>query len=281
MALKRIWIPSPCYSGRNYNDVRVIVMHTAEGARTYQDLGHYFQNAANQVSSHTGLDDTLGTIGEYVSRGNKAWTQANYNPYAVAAELCGFAAWTTDQWKNQHHNMLVNAADWIREECGKAGIPIDRLTDSQAQGNGRGCCQHINLGAGGGGHVDCGPGFPFDYVINLALGNAPDSTPKADECEDDGMFYLQFGVNADGTIRNDSSIVFTNDQKDGKHRIRFGCRVTQTLRVDPTVGPSWSATIGYQDAEGLTIPRDCNSAVIHVDEPCDLREPIAVSIGKQ
>ena len=168
MALNRIWIPSPCYHGRNINGVRLIVLHTAEGARTYQDLGHFFQNYNNQVSSHVGIDDTKGKIGEYVSRGNAAWTQANYNNVAVAAELCGFASWTTAQWKNDHANMLWNCAQWIAEEAKKLDIPITKLNDSQAQGSGRGVCQHKNLGAGGGGHVDCGSGFPMDYVLDMA-----------------------------------------------------------------------------------------------------------------
>jgi hypothetical protein len=177
MALIREWMPSPCYTGRYGNTVRLIVLHTAEGARTIESLGNFFSNYGNQVSSHTGADDQLGRIGEYVTRGNSAWTAANYNYQAVQLELCGFAAWTRDEWMNQHHNMLRNAADWIREESGKFGIPITKLNDSQAQGNGRGVCQHINLGAGGGGHVNCGPGFPMDYVLDMAKSTtAPPAT---------------------------------------------------------------------------------------------------------
>ena len=284
MPLKRVWIPSPNYyvgnSGR-----RLLVIHSTEGITHWRDLGIFFQDGNRGASSHTGIDNfDKGTIGEYVARSNAAWTSANANGVAVQAELCAPSGasdnWSRDKWMSQTV-MLQNCADWLREESEATGIPLTILTPGQAQGSGRGVCQHADLGSWGGGHHDCGKNFPIDYVVNLALGTTPATKPKTDECEDDSMFYLKFGVNADGTIRNDSSVVFTNDQKDGKHRIRFGCRVTQTLRVDPTVGPSWSATIGYQDAEGLTIPKDCNSAVIHVDEPCDLREPIAVSIGKQ
>jgi N-acetylmuramoyl-L-alanine amidase len=277
MALRRIWIPSPCYHGRNIGGVRLIVLHTAEGARTIEDLGHFFQNYNNQVSSHVGADDQLGKIGEYVSRGNAAWTQANYNNVAVALELCGFASWSESTWKNQHHNMLRNCADWIAEESKKLGIPITRLNNSQAQGNGRGVTQHINLGAGGGNHVDCGSGFPMDYVLNLAKGGAAEST-TGDEGED--VFYLQFAVNDDGTINNDSSLSFTNEQADGKHRVRFSCRVPQHVRVDNYVGATFEADLDYGTTQGYHIPKDCKGAVVHIDPPCDLREPIAVSIGR-
>src|SRR5262249_50308412 len=142
MALKRVWMPSPCYSSRGGAGVRLIVLHTAEGATTIESLGGGFGNSANQVSSHTGADDKPNTVGEYVKRGNKAWTAANANPVAVQIEACGFAKWSTSEWKNKHPTMLDNIAKWIAEESKNYGIPITELSASQAQGSGRGVCQH-------------------------------------------------------------------------------------------------------------------------------------------
>jgi len=170
MALKRVWIPSPNYSSRGGAGIRLIVLHTAEGARTIESLGSFFGNSSAQVSSHTGADDKQNTVGEYVKRGNKAWTSANANPVAVQIELCGFAAWTKSQWQNEHRNMLDNCAKWIAEESKALGIPIKRLSPSEAQGSGRGVCQHVDLGAWGGSHHDCGPGFPMDEVLKMAGG---------------------------------------------------------------------------------------------------------------
>jgi hypothetical protein len=172
MALKRIWMPSPNYSSRGGASVRLIVLHTAEGARTIESLGNFFASSSAGVSSQVGTDDTPNTVGEYVSRGNKSWTQSEFNPQATSNELCGFASWSTSEWKNNHHTMLENCAKWIAEEAAHFNIPIVKLTASQAQGSGRGVCQHIDLGARGGGHVDCGSGFPYDYVLDLAKGGA-------------------------------------------------------------------------------------------------------------
>jgi len=172
MALNRVWIPSPNYSSRGGSGVRLIVLHTAEGSRTYQSLGSYFGSSSSQVSSHVGIDDTANTVGEYVSRSNKAWTAANANPVAVQAELCAFAAWDNAEW-HRHPNMLTNTATWIREEASAFGIPMVRLTPQQAQGGGRGICQHVDLGSWGGGHVDCGTAFPMDEVIAQAGGSSP------------------------------------------------------------------------------------------------------------
>lgn len=173
MALQRKAIPSPNYSSRGGSSVRLIVLHTAEGSTTIESLGNFFANPSSQVSSHTGIDDKAGVIGEYVRRDYKSWTAANANPVAVQTELCGFASWSTAEWTNNHANMLNNCAQWIAEEAATFGIPIVKLTASQAQGGGRGVCQHRDLGSWGGGHSDCGNGFPMDHVLSMASGGAP------------------------------------------------------------------------------------------------------------
>jgi hypothetical protein len=151
--------------------VRLIVLHTAEGARTYQELGNFFSNPASGVSSHVGIDDTPGIVGEFVRRDYKSWCQANANPYSVAAELCAFAAWSPEEWQ-LHPQMLANCAAWVAEEADYFGIPLVALTPAQAQGGSAGVCQHVDLGSHGGGHWDCGPGFPMAQVIDMACGGA-------------------------------------------------------------------------------------------------------------
>src|SRR4029077_4194078 len=127
MALKRVWIPSPDYSSRGGASVRLIVLHTAEGARTIESLGSFFQGDVS-ASSQVGTDDKDNTIGEYVSRSNKSWTQSEVNPAATSNELCGFASWSTDEWRNNHAKMLENCAKWIAEEAAHFDIPITRLS---------------------------------------------------------------------------------------------------------------------------------------------------------
>jgi hypothetical protein len=148
---------------------RLLVIHSAEGARTYQELGNFFASPSSGVSSHVGIDDTLGTIGAYVRREYKAWTQGNANPVSVSVELCAFAAWSTAEW-NKHPAMLDNCAKWLAEEAAHFGIPLVKLNASQAQGSGRGVCQHRDLGTWGGNHSDCGNGFPIDDVLAMATG---------------------------------------------------------------------------------------------------------------
>jgi hypothetical protein len=176
VTLKRVAIPSPNYSSRGGATVTTLVLHTAEGATTYQSLGSYFASPASQVSSHVGIDSTPGTVGEYVQRPGKAWTAAGANSWACQAELCAFAAWTAADWA-AHPTMLATTAAWLAEEAAHFAIPLVALTPAQAQNPGvRGVCEHVDLGQMGGGHHDCGSAFPLAQVIAMAAG-APAPTP--------------------------------------------------------------------------------------------------------
>jgi len=165
MTLRRVWIPSPNYSSRGGSGVRLVIIHTAEGATDFRSLGAYFSNPSAGVSSHVGIDDEAGVIGEYVKRDSKSWTSGNANPYSVNCETTGFAAWGPKEWE-QHGNMLDNTARWIAEECKRYGIPIQKLSAAQAS-SGRGVCGHVDV-SGPGGHWDPGPDFPWDKVIAAA-----------------------------------------------------------------------------------------------------------------
>ena len=171
MTLAREWIPSPNYSSRS-GAVRLIVVHTAEGSTTYESLGNYFASSSAGVSSHVGIDDKRGKIGEYVKRPNKAWTQGDFNSQSVSVELCAFAKWSSSTWKS-HDAMLWNVAEWIAEEAKHFGIPIRKLSPAQAQdGHTKGVCGHVDLGSAGGGHWDPGEGFPWELVLQRAAGGA-------------------------------------------------------------------------------------------------------------
>jgi hypothetical protein len=207
------------------------VLHTAEGALTYQSLGNFFANPSSGVSSHVGIDDAPGVVGEYVRRQDKAWTQGNANPYSVAAELCAFASWSSAEWA-RHPVMLENTAAWVAEECAAFGIPLRKLSPGEAQGSSAmGVCQHADLGASGGGHWDCGPGFPMDEVLRMAAGTA--AAPAEEESEDmiasttgdgywtattDGAVYAfgdaQFAGNAHGKVTG-RIVGITGRDKDG------------------------------------------------------------------
>ena len=184
MALTRIWRPSPHNSGRS-GSVRLIVLHTTEGATTIESLANWFANPSAQVSSHVGADNhRQGTIAEYVKRDRAAWAQGNYNGVSVCIEMCTPAGaangWSRDYWLSKQGWMLDNTAAWIAEEAKIYGIPIVKLSASQATGGGRGLCGHVDLRPQD--RTDPGKGFPWDYVIAKATrGQAADQLARAAE----------------------------------------------------------------------------------------------------
>jgi N-acetylmuramoyl-L-alanine amidase len=171
MTLTRAPIPSPNYSSRGGAPVRLIVIHTAQGALSFQELGNFFSNPGSGVSSQVGIDDTPGVVGEYVRRDYKSWCAAAFNPEATQAELCAFAEWSPAEWAD-HPQMLINTAAWVAEEAWYFGIPLVVLTPEQAQGGAAGVCGHGDLGQAGGGHWDPGPSFPMAAVVEAARSGA-------------------------------------------------------------------------------------------------------------
>ena len=176
-------ISSPNRSARGSTPVRLVVIHTAEGALDVTALGNYFSQSAVQVSSHVGIDDHGQE--QYVPYTEAAWTVRSANAISDNAELCGFAAWTRQQWLTDHHPMLVNTAGWIRERCAARNIPLVKLTPAQVGAGQAGVCGHIDwtLGAHDGTHTDPGPGFPWDVVMQLA--GAPAPSPSEDDLTPD------------------------------------------------------------------------------------------------
>lgn len=246
MTLTRVQIPCSNHSPRGGSAVRLIVLHTTEGALSYQSLGNFFigsTSGPNPTSSHVGIDDTPNTVGEYVQRSQMSWTAGNANPVAVQAEMCtpsGAAAnWTTADW-NAHPTMLANCAAWIAEEAAHFSIPLVKLTAQQAQTDGRGVCQHRDLGAWGGGHYDCGDGFPIDDVIALAQG---DDMPLSDADKQ----WISQTIHAQvldivrsdefkGRVRDGSQLIIPTDQFKNTVRDQANSVATTWVRSDEFKG---------------------------------------------
>jgi N-acetyl-anhydromuramyl-L-alanine amidase AmpD len=139
---------------------RIIVLHTTEGHNRpglsdLQGLASFFDSPNNQVSSHI-ANDAEGHDARMVPDERKAWTQAAFNSVSLSIEQIGQAAQT--EWNDAQ---LDNTARWIAHWSKKWGIPITHSTD-------HGVCQHSDLGAKGGGHHDCGQGYPFARVLAKA-----------------------------------------------------------------------------------------------------------------
>lgn len=162
---------------RGTRPVSLLVLHSAEGARTAESLGSYFYRPDIMASSHVGIDDTH--ILQYVPYERSAWTVRSGNPISDNAELCGFAAWSRDVWLNEHRGMLDLAAGWLSARAHARGIPLSKLTPAQVGANAWGVIGHVDwtYGKHDGTHTDPGGNFPWDYVMGQAGGWTPPAPP--------------------------------------------------------------------------------------------------------
>lgn len=250
MALSRVWTPSPNYSSGSTK--RLIVIHTMEGftgPNGAYDCAKYFQGNVG-TSSQVCIDNNRGTIWECVNRANGAWTQCNYNSVSVSMEQCGYASWSTDKWLSERNNQLHNVADWIAEEAAKFGIPITRLSASQAQSGGRGICGHSDLGSSGCGHSDPGSGWPWNEVLAWAKGGGTTTPPP--EGDEELMAHV-------AAARYAGHLYLAGVAVDGKVKFWIG---GSWINVDPTqsgaklgsasldIDDDGNAVIGYVNGAG-------------------------------
>lgn len=167
-------IPTDNHSSRGGARVRLVVLHTTEGARDVDDLGAYFQQVDN-VSYHAGFDDQR--METYVPYSEASWSIRNGNPISDNAAFCAFSAWPRDEWL-RHARMLELGAQWVAERVVARGlpIPIRRLSVAETSAAVRdpdhpgGVIMHrdYTYATGDGTHTDCGDGLPWDVILNTS-----------------------------------------------------------------------------------------------------------------
>lgn len=181
------------FSERGSRPVSLIVIHTAEGARTAAALGAYFIRADVQASSHVGIDGS-STL-QYVPYDKAAWTTRSANPISESAEMCAFARWTRDQWLSvgvvdgvvNPRAMVSRAAAWARSRALARGIPLARLTPVQVGQNAWGLIDHYawTIGKKDGTHTDVGGNFPWDvFMQEVTAGAEGELVATAKEIDD-------------------------------------------------------------------------------------------------
>ena len=157
------------YSSRGGADVRLGIVHTAEGSRTNKSLANFFNNGGVKASSHASVDDS--GLARLVPEIYSAWTASKANPVATQIEICGFARWSVTEWL-QHAVMLEYLARWMAAVSVYHDIPLVRVRASQVR-TGRGFCMHhdITIGWPTGSHTDCGAAFR-DVIFDRCLERA-------------------------------------------------------------------------------------------------------------
>lgn len=131
------------------------------GMRDIDAVINWFDNPDAECSAHI-INDREGHDARAVRDADKAWACADYNARSLNLEQVeNDVGRTRAEWLTSSARQLENTAHWVAFWSHKYEIPLTHRV-------GRGVCQHSDLGEAGGGHVDCGKGYPIDRVIARA-----------------------------------------------------------------------------------------------------------------
>lgn len=184
------FIPPAAYGAGRPAPPRVIVVHYTAGAErstSAEDGAAYDQRRSDGTSTHYFCDSDSVVQCVYTwDRANAAlW---NGNRIGIQYELCGTVQ-SRQQWLDAPSSAtLTNAARQIARDCAKYKIPIRKLTYQQVAAGESGICAHADITraypADGGDHMDPGPEFPWDVLLQRIV-QAAASGATATALEDD------------------------------------------------------------------------------------------------
>lgn len=135
-------VPTPNYSATPIRH-DLVICHRTEGG--YAGAVAWLCDRRANASAHLVMKADGSEVSQLVPLQYKAWAQCAFNSAGVSLEIEGFTA------QGMSADTMRSAALIVAWLCRAYSIP-----PTWAQGGqGRGVCQHHDLGAAGGGHVDC------------------------------------------------------------------------------------------------------------------------------
>jgi hypothetical protein len=123
----------------------LLFAHMMEGG--YAGSVAWLCQRAAQASAHLCMSEDGAEVSQLAPLQFKAWAQCAFNGLGVSLEIPGF---TAEGIPESRWRAAATIFGWL---CVAYDIPPVWAKGAQ----GRGLCQHHDLGAAGGGHVDCSP----------------------------------------------------------------------------------------------------------------------------
>lgn len=185
-APRQVSLPVGKFSRGRSQRVRLLILHTTEGAMTVASLAGFLNRPGINASYHASVEPS-GLLAYHVNRTNTAWHCRGANPYSDGLCLCGFAKWSRADWLRRPA-MLDTAAWWLASCARDRGVPLRKLSVAEVRDAVRdprhpgGVAMHwdYTLATRDGTHWDIGSHFPWDVVLGRARelsGAAPPPAP--------------------------------------------------------------------------------------------------------
>ncbi len=134
--------PTPNYSATSIRH-DIVIVHRTEGG--YAGSVAWLCDPRANASAHLVMKADGSEVTQLVPLQYKAWAQCAFNSAGVSLEIEGYSA------QGMNTQTVEAAALIVAWLCAAYDIPVVWAKGGQ----GRGICQHHDLGAAGGGHVDC------------------------------------------------------------------------------------------------------------------------------
>ena len=160
------WVPTQAKSSRRGARVRLVVVHrwglrppyTPQAtASAYKGVINEFKNPDNEASSHIVYPGSAVKHGneatQMVAWGDKAWTQAAFNPVSDSIEAAD-AIWTGSPAKVLDEHGFAVLARMVAKRLKDRGLPCVWVHGAALTHGQGGFCRHYDLGEMGGGHSD-------------------------------------------------------------------------------------------------------------------------------
>ena len=149
-------MPTPNYSPTLIRH-DLLIAHRTEGG--YEGSCAWLCDLRAGASAHAVLKATGEDLTQLVPLQFKAWAQCAFNGRGISLEIEGFTA----------TGFSGAVADNAARVMGWLAVAYDIPPVWANGGEGRGLCQHHDLGAAGGGHVDCSAVGSADWLAFVAL----------------------------------------------------------------------------------------------------------------
>lgn len=164
-------IPARWFTKGRIAPIRVIVAHdmeAPEGPLTAENVAHYFGTTTTKASAHICVDNNSAV--RCVQDGDTAWAAPGANSDGLQLEIAGYMRQTRSEWLDPYSKAALAQAAKVAADWAKAyGIPIRHLTVAQLLAGEKGFVGHVDVSQAykRSDHTDPGPGFPWDYFLEL------------------------------------------------------------------------------------------------------------------